>query len=88
MKSLFHYNNLLIPALSGLYIMLLHLLIHMRSSETNSKKEQDINNDDEVLPQIGEDPGLPADTIEQDLKKMDQKENKERKGTNSIKTQD
>jgi hypothetical protein len=60
----------------------------MSSSETNSKNEQEINNDDAVLPQIGEDPGLPADTIEQDSKKMDQKENKQRKGTNSTKTKD
>ncbi len=46
----------------------------MSNSETQSKekkKEEERNSDDAVLPQIGEDPGLPADAIEQDSKTYD-----------------
>ena len=57
----------------------------MSDSETHSDDEQEVSKDDAVLPQIGEDPGLPAETLEQDSKKMDQKENKHLKGPNSTK---
>ena len=42
----------------------------MSNSETQPKDEEDKNKDDAVLPQIGEDPGLPADAIEQDSKSV------------------
>ena len=56
------------------------------NSETQPKDEEEKNKDEEVLPQIGEDPGLPADAIEQDSKAMADKENKQGKGTDSTKT--
>ncbi|MDQ5843366.1 MAG: hypothetical protein M3286_07760 [Thermoproteota archaeon] len=58
----------------------------MSNSETQSKekkKEEERNSDDAVLPQIGEDPGLPADAIEQDSKSMTSKENKQGKETDT-----
>jgi len=51
----------------------------MSDTETESKDEGENNN--EVLSQIGEDPGLPADTIEQDSKARTSKEQKQRKST-------
>jgi hypothetical protein len=58
----------------------------MSNSETQPKNEEEKNKDDEVLPQIGEDPGLAADEIEQDSKAMVHKENKQVKDTDSTKT--
>jgi len=58
----------------------------MSNSETQPKDEGEKNKDNEVLPQIGEDPGLPADAIEQDSKAMVHKENKQGKDTDSAKT--
>jgi hypothetical protein len=62
----------------------------MSNSETQSKdkktkkeEEEQRNRDDAVLPQIGEDPGLPADAIEQDSKSMTSKENKQGKETDT-----
>jgi hypothetical protein len=60
----------------------------MSNSETQSKdkkkkEEEERNSDDAVLPQIGEDPGLPADAIEQDSKSMTSKENKQGKETDT-----
>ena len=52
---------------------------NMSDTETESKDEGENNN--EVLSQIGEDPGLPADTIEQDSKARTSKEQKQRKST-------
>ena len=60
----------------------------MNNSETRPKDEEEKNRDDAVLPQIGEDPGLPADAIEQDSKSMTQKENKQGKVTDVIKTKE
>ncbi len=60
----------------------------MSSSETHSKDTEKITKDDEVLSQIGEDPGLSADTIEQDSKAMDHKENRQGKNTDRTKTKD
>ena len=57
----------------------------MSSSETHSKDTEKITKDDEVLSQIGEDPGLSADTIEQDSKAMDDKQNKQGKDANRTK---
>ena len=57
----------------------------MSSSETHSKDAEKITKDDEVLSQIGEDPGLSADTIEQDSKAMDDKQNKQGKDANRTK---
>jgi hypothetical protein len=65
-----------------------HDLIHMSSSETHSKNEEDVNNEDAVVAQIGEDSGLSADTMEQDSKSMDNVEKKQRKGTNRSKTEE
>jgi len=59
----------------------------MSNSETQPKDEEEKNNrDDAVLAQIGEDPGLPADAIEQDSKSMAHKENKQGKATDLGKT--
>jgi hypothetical protein len=58
----------------------------MGNSETPPNDEEEGNKDDEVLPQIGEDPGLPADAIEQDSKAMVHKENKQGKDTDFTKT--
>ena len=57
----------------------------MSSSETHSKDTEKTTKDDEVLSQIGEDPGLSADTIEQDSKAMDDKQNKQGKDANRTK---
>ena len=58
----------------------------MSNSETQPNDEEENNKDDIVLPQIGEDPGLPPDAIEQDSKAMAHKENKQGKGTDPTKT--
>ncbi|HEY9406170.1 MAG TPA: hypothetical protein VIP53_01840 [Nitrososphaera sp.] len=59
----------------------------MSSSETHSNEAEEIDKDDDaVLPQIGEDPGLPADTLEQDSKAMDHKEKRQGKGADRTKT--
>ena len=51
----------------------------MSDSETQSKDKEEKNEDDVVLPQIGEDPGLAADAIEQDSKAVAHKEIKQGK---------
>lgn len=53
--------------------MLSDQLLSMNDTKTQPKQEEE-QNDDEVLPQIGEDPGLPADAIEQDSKARTDKE--------------
>jgi hypothetical protein len=58
----------------------------MSSSETHSNDAEEIDKDDAVLPQIGEDPGLPADTLEQDSKAMDHKEKRQGKVADRTKT--
>lgn len=60
----------------------------MSNSETQPNDEKEKNTDDAVLPQIGEDPGLTADAIEQDSKFMAHKENKQGKGTGFKKTKE
>jgi hypothetical protein len=59
-------------------------------SQPKDKDEEEKNKDDAVLTQIGEDPGLPADAIEQeeDPKAMASKENKQRKDTDFTKTKE
>ena len=71
-----------------LYTMPPHWLVYMGTSETHSKDADEINKDDEaVLPQIGEDPGLTAETIEQDSKASGQGRNKKGKSDNQTKTE-
>ena len=62
----------------------------MSDSENQPKDaNEEKNKDDAVLTQIGEDPGLPADAIEQeDSKAMAPKENKQGKGTDFRKTKE
>jgi len=60
----------------------------MSNSETQSKDEEEKNKDEEVLPQIGEDPGLPADAIEQDSKARADKEHKQEKGKDLTKSKE
>jgi hypothetical protein len=62
----------------------------MGNSETQPKDQEEKKDaDDAVLPQIGEDPGLPADAIEQeDSKAVAHKENKQGKGTHSTETKE
>lgn len=55
----------------------------MSNTETQPKDEEENNN--EVLSQIGEDPGLAADAIEQDSKARADKEQKQEKGTHLTK---
>ena len=59
----------------------------MSNSEAQPKdEEEEKHKDDEVLSQIGEDPGLLADEIERDSKALVHKENKQVKDTDSTKT--
>jgi hypothetical protein len=59
----------------------------MSNSEAQPKdEEEEKHKDDEVLSQIGEDPGLPADEIERDSKALVHKENKQGKSKDSTKT--
>ena len=62
----------------------------MNDSEDQPKDDnEEKNKDDAVLTQIGEDPGLAADAIEQeDSKAMAPKENKQGKGTDFRKTKE
>jgi hypothetical protein len=60
----------------------------MSSSETPSKDAQETKKDDTVLPQIGEDPGLAADTIERESKAVDQRQNKQVKGIDRAKAKE
>jgi hypothetical protein len=60
----------------------------MNNSETDSDDTEKITKDDAVLPQIGEDSGLSADTIEQDSEAMDYKQNKQGKDANRTKTKE
>ena len=53
------------------------------NEEKKEKEEEESNN--AVLPQIGEDPGLPADAIEQDSKARAGREQKQGKGTDLTK---
>ncbi len=73
---------------SQLYTMLSHQLIHMSGSETQANDAEETKKDEAVLSQIGEDPGLTPDTIEQDSKAMDHKENRQGKDIDRTKTKD
>lgn len=53
----------------------------MSNTESKPKdEEEEEENNNAVLPQIGEDPGLPADAIEQDSKARADKKHKQEKG--------
>lgn len=62
----------------------------MSNTESKTKdddEEEEVEeNNNEVLPQIGEDPGLPADAIEQDSKVREDKEHKQEKGKDLTKS--
>jgi hypothetical protein len=60
----------------------------MINSETQPKDDEQENKDDMVLSQIGEDPGLPADAIEQDSKARAHKENNQGNDTAFTKTKE
>ena len=61
----------------------------MSNTESKPKdEEEDNNNSNAVLPQIGEDPGLPADAIEQDSKARADKEHKQEKGKDLTKSKE
>jgi hypothetical protein len=60
----------------------------MSNTESQPKDDEQENKDDAVLAQIGEDPGLPADAIEQDSKATAHKENKQGKGTDFTRTKE
>ena len=49
-------------------------------AQPNKEKKEEEESNNAVLPQIGEDPGLPADAIEQDSKARAGKEQKQGKG--------
>jgi hypothetical protein len=57
-------------------------------SNTESKPKEGEENNNAVLPQIGEDPGLAADAIEQDSKARADKENKQEKGKDLTKSKE
>lgn len=50
------------------------------SKPKDEEEEEEEENNNAVLPQIGEDPGLPADAIEQDSKAGADKKHKQEKG--------
>ena len=54
--------------------------IESKPKDDDDGEEEEEENSNTVLPQIGEDPGLPADAIEQDSKARMGKEHKEEKG--------
>ena len=54
-------------------------------NKEKEKEEKEEESNNAVLPQIGEDPGLPADAIEQDSKARAGKEQKQGKGTDLTK---
>jgi hypothetical protein len=54
-------------------------------AQPNEEKKEEEESNNAVLPQIGEDPGLPADAIEQDSKARAGKEQKQGKGTDLTK---
>jgi hypothetical protein len=56
-------------------------------AQPNEEEEKKESNN-AVLPQIGEDPGLPADAIEQDSKARADKEQKQEKGTDLTKEEE
>ena len=64
----------------------------MSNTESKPKDEEEEednnNNSNAVLPQIGEDPGLPADAIEQDSKARANKEHKQEKGKDLTKSKE
>lgn len=62
-------------------------LYSMSNTESKPKDEEEENNN-AVLPQIGEDPGLPADAIEQDSKARADKERKQKIGTDLTKEEE
>ena len=54
-------------------------------AQPNKEKKEEKESNNAVLPQIGEDPGLPADAIEQDSRARAGKEQKQGKGTDLTK---
>ncbi len=54
-------------------------------AQPNKEKKEEEESNNAVLSQIGEDPGLPADAIEQDSKARARKEQKQGKGTDLTK---
>lgn len=60
----------------------------MSGSETQANDAEETKKDEAVLSQIGEDPGLTSDTIEQDSKAMDNKEKRQGKDIDRTKTKD
>jgi hypothetical protein len=65
-------------------------LVSMSNTEAqpNEEEEEKKESNNAVLPQIGEDPGLPADAIEQDSKARADKEQKQEKGTDLTKEEE
>jgi hypothetical protein len=61
---------------------------NMSNTESKPKDEEEEENNNAVLPQIGEDPGLPADAIEQDSKARADKEHKQEKGKDLTKSKE
>ena len=62
---------------------------NMSNTESKPKdEEEEEENNNAVLPQIGEDPGLPADAIEQDSKARADKEHKQEKGKDLTKSKE
>jgi hypothetical protein len=58
------------------------------SKPKDEEEEEEEENNNAVLPQIGEDPGLPADAIEQDSKARAVKEHKQEKGKDLTKSKE
>jgi hypothetical protein len=62
---------------------------NMSNTESKPKdEEEEEENNNALLPQIGEDPGLPADAIEQDSKARADKEHKQEKGKDLTKSKE
>ena len=58
------------------------------NEEEKEKEKEEKESNNAVLPQIGEDPGLTADAIEQDSKARADKEQKQEKGTDLTKEEE
>jgi hypothetical protein len=60
----------------------------MSGSETQANDAEETKKDEAVLSQIGEDPGLSPDTMEQDSKAVDHREKRQGKDIDRTKTKD
>jgi hypothetical protein len=63
-------------------------LASMSNTEAQPNEQEEEKSNNAVLPQIGEDPGLPADAIEQDSKARADKKQKQEIGSDLTKEEE